>query len=102
MTAQARVLLTHKIPETGLNLLRDEMEVLILDDKSPIDSQLQKMLSSVDYLVPLLSVDITKDLMELTSSIKGIANYAVGYNNIDIEAAKKRNILVTNTPDVLT
>ena len=102
MTSQPRVLLTHKIPEAGLNLLRDEMEVLILDDKSPIVSQLQKLLSSVDYLVPLLSVDITKDLMELASSIKGIANYAVGYNNIDIEAAKKRNILVTNTPDVLT
>ncbi len=102
MTSQARVLLTHRIPEAGLNLLRDEMQVLILDDKSPIDSQLQELLPSADYLVPLLSVDITKDLMELASSIKGIANYAVGYNNIDIEAAKKRNILVTNTPDVLT
>ena len=33
---------------------------------------------------------------------KIIANYAVGYNNIDVEYAKKKNIIVTNTPDVLT
>ncbi len=96
------VLCTHKIPETGLNVLRKTMKVKILDEHLPIDSQLQKLLPKADFLVPLLSVDITDSMMDLALSLKGIANYAVGYNNIDIEAAKKRNILVTNTPDVLT
>ena len=96
------VLCTHKIPEPGLSVLKETMEVKILDEHLPIDSQLQKLLPTADFLVPLLSVNITESMMDLASSLKGIANYAVGYNNIDIDAAKKRNILVTNTPDVLT
>lgn len=102
MNSHPRVLFTHKIPITGLNILKKTMEVKILDQNLPIISQLQELLPTADFLVPLLSVDITEDLMDLAPSLRGIANYAVGYNNIDIDAAKKRNILVTNTPDVLT
>lgn len=101
MISRPRVLCTHRIPEIGLNLLKKTMEVVVLDSKLPIHSQLQKLLPSVDYLVPLLSVDITEDLLDL-GSLKGIANYAVGYNNIDIDAAIKRKIFITNTPGVLT
>ncbi|MGA0789993.1 MAG: 2-hydroxyacid dehydrogenase [Pelagibacteraceae bacterium] len=39
---------------------------------------------------------------QLSSSVKIIANYAVGYNNVDVDAAKQRGIVVTNTPEVLT
>lgn len=102
MTNRARVLCTHKIPDAGLTLLQEAMEVIILDDKLPLNPQLRKLMPLVEYLVPLLSVNITESLLDSASSLKGIANYAVGYNNIDIIAANKRNILVTNTPDVLT
>ncbi len=102
MNSRPRVLCTHRIPETGLNILKKTMEVKILDENLPIDSQLQELLPTADYLVPLLSVDITEKYMDNAPSLRGIANYAVGYNNIDINAAKKRNILVTNTPGVLT
>lgn len=102
MTSQPLVLCTHKIPDLGLSLLRSRMNVQILDEKKPILPQLRKEMPSIDYLIPLLSVNVTESLLETASSLKGIANYAVGYNNIDIEAAKKRNIQVTNTPDVLT
>lgn len=102
MVGRPRVVFTHKIPDSGLKLLESKMEVIILDEKHPIGSQLRKMLPSADYLVPLLSVDITEEILEFGPSLKGIANYAVGYNNIDIIAAKKRGILVINTPDVLT
>ena len=44
----------------------------------------------------------SKTIENLPSSIKIISNFAVGFGNIDTEAAKKRNIIVTNTPDVLT
>ena len=102
MTSRSIVLCTHKIPEIGLSLLKKNLEVKILDENLPIEPQLQKLLPTVDFLVPLLSVDISESLMDLAPSLKGIANYAVGYNNIDINAAKSKNILVTNTPDVLT
>ncbi len=102
MNQRPRVLCTHRIPETGLNMLKKTMEVKILDVNLPIDSQLKKSLPTADFLVPLLSVNITEGLLNLAPSLRGIANYAVGYNNIDIAAAKERNILITNTPDVLT
>ncbi len=102
MNSKSKVLCTHKIPEVGLKILRDYMEVLILDKEISIKSQLKEYLPSVEYLIPLLSVPITEDLINLSTSLKGIANYAVGYNNIDIAAAKKKGILITNTPDVLT
>ncbi|MFX0181571.1 MAG: 2-hydroxyacid dehydrogenase [Candidatus Hodarchaeota archaeon] len=102
MKSRARVLCTHKIPDVGLILLREKMDVIILKEEIPLYSQLVELLPSVDYLVPLLSVEITKTLMETAPYLKGIANYAVGYNNIDIKAARDKNILVTNTPGVLT
>ena len=102
LSSRSHVVCTHKIPELGLTLLQEKRRVTTLDESQPIDSQLQKIMPSTDYLVSLLSVEITEKLMELGSSLKGIANYAVGYNNIDIQSARTRGILVTNTPDVLT
>jgi len=102
MKSRARVLCTHKIPDVGVTLLREKMDVIILNEEVPLYFQLIELLPSVDYLVPLLSVEITKTLLETAPSLKGIANYAVGYNNIDIEAARDKNILITNTPGVLT
>jgi len=87
MNQRPRVLCTHRIPETGLNMLKKTMEVKILDVNLPIDSQLKKSLPTADFLVPLLSVNITEGLLNLAPSLRGIANYAVGYNNIDIAAA---------------
>lgn len=78
------------------------MEIIVLDEKLPIKPQLEEILPSVEYLIPLLSVPIPEDLINSANSLKGIANYAVGYNNIDIAAAQKKGIQVTNTPDVLT
>jgi glyoxylate reductase len=78
------------------------MDVIILDENGSLKSQLLELLPTVDYLIPLLSVEITDLLLESAPNLKGIANYAVGYNNIDIQAAINRNIFVTNTPGVLT
>jgi len=102
MPDPARVLLTHKIPKKGLDLLKKRFELVYLDSDEPITSQLHKMLPTVDYLVPLLSIRVNEELLYKCKKLKGIANYAVGYNNIDVFAAIKYNIQVTNTPDVLT
>ena len=96
------VVLTHKIPEIGLKLLKSCMDVKILDEHLNIYDQLKKVLPQAHYLIPLLSVNISEEIIKVATNLKGIANYAVGYNNIDINAAKSQNVLVTNTPDVLT
>ena len=102
LNSSSKVLLTHKIPEKGLELLKERFNVILLDPNEPIVQQLHQVLPEVDYLIPLLSVPIDEALLNKSSNLKAIANYAVGYNNIDIEVADKNSILVTNTPDVLT
>ncbi len=102
MQHQPRVLLTHNIPKKGIDLLKEHFEVYILEPDNSIDVQLNKLLPSFDYLIPLLSVRISGDLLRKCPKLKGIANYAVGYNNIDIDAAIECDIPVSNTPDVLT
>jgi len=57
---------------------------------------------TADGLLCLLTDDITTEVMDVNPNLKIISNYAVGYNNIDVEAATKRGIQVTNTPGVLT
>jgi glyoxylate reductase len=85
-----------------LNLLKGDFELLFLDPTTSIAVQLPKILPTVDYLVPLLSIPITEEIIRNSKRLKGIANYAVGYNNIDVIAAKKHGIIVTNTPGILT
>ncbi|MHA1214441.1 MAG: 2-hydroxyacid dehydrogenase [Candidatus Hodarchaeales archaeon] len=97
-----KVICTHKIPEVGLKKISETMDIVILDSNKSIEEQLRKELPQAKYLIPLLSINVTEELMKISPSLKGIANYAVGYNNIDIKAAQELDILVTNTPDVLT
>ena len=59
-------------------------------------------IKNCDALISLLTEKIDKELIDEMSNCKIIANYAVGYNNIDIKYANKKKIIVTNTPDVLT
>ncbi len=59
-------------------------------------------LANADALISLLSLGVDEELMSAGPQLKVIANYAVGYDNIDLQAATARNIVVTNTPDVLT
>jgi glyoxylate reductase len=55
-----------------------------------------------DALICTLAEQIDASMLSATSHLRVIANYAVGYNNIDLDAARAHNIIVTNTPDILT
>ena len=59
-------------------------------------------IKDIDAILSLLTDGIDKEVMNAAKGLKVIANYAVGYDNIDIKEAKKRGIIVTNTPGVLT
>jgi glyoxylate reductase len=63
---------------------------------------LKARLSDKEGVVCLLTDAMTAEVMDAAPSLKVIANVAVGYNNIDVDAARTRGIVVTNTPDVLT
>jgi glyoxylate reductase len=60
------------------------------------------ILSEADAAITLLSDPLTRNVLEADPGLHMIANYAVGYNNVDIEAARELGVIVTNTPGVLT
>ncbi len=99
-----RVFLTRRIPEDGLRILRDAgLDVNIFkEDRQPTKEEIIEGVRDANALISLLSDAIDREVMDSAPKLKVIGNYAVGYNNIDVDYAKKRGIVVVNTPGVLT
>lgn len=68
----------------------------------PTPSALRAGIEHAEYAISTLTERIDADILNAAQRLRIIANYAVGYNNIDVAAAMARGIVVTNTPDVLT
>ncbi len=100
----AKIFITRKIPFAAIQLLKEnDLEVSVYKKDSVIPQEvLLKNIRQADAVISLLTEKFDKNLIDKMQNCKVIANYAVGYNNIDVEYAKKKNIIVTNTPDVLT
>ena len=97
-----KVFVTRKIPEPGLEILRKNFEVDVFEGDSPISrEELIRRAKGCDGILPLLTDIIDAEIMDITR-IKAIANFAVGYDNVNVPAATKRKIPLTNTPGVLT
>lgn len=103
MTAP-RIFVTRQIPQTGIELLlsRGYRVEVHHGSKALSKTQLAEKMRHAQALISLLSDQIDKELINSAPQLKIIANFAVGFNNIDIDYAKEKNIIVTNTPDVLT
>ncbi len=99
-----KIFITGNIPDCAENLLKKKkFKVLKYSkDKSIPRKELIKNIKDADGVISLLTDKIDKEIISQMNNCKVIANYAVGFNNIDIEYAKKKNIIITNTPDVLT
>jgi glyoxylate reductase len=100
-----KVFITRTIPEAGINLLKEkryEVEVSDFDGVLPREQLLEKV-KGADAVLALLTDKINAEFFDAAGpQLRIVANFAVGYDNIDIEEAKKRGIITTNTPDVLT
>ena len=99
-----KIYITRQIPEIGIELLKKKgFDVSVYTKDQPIAlNELKKAIIKCDGLISMLSDKIDKDIIDAMKNCKIIANYAVGFNNIDVSYAKSRGIIVTNTPDVLT
>lgn len=104
MSKKKNVFVTRKIPESGIKLLRKNYNVYVNPhDRVLSKKELIRKIKNIDALLCLLTDEIDEEIIDAAEErLKIIANYAVGVDNIDIEAARKRNIMVTNTPGVLT
>ena len=97
-----RVLLTRRIPSSAFEKLEARCDVDLNDQGSLSPDELKRRLADKDGLICVVTDKITPDVLEAGAKLKVVANIAVGYDNIDVPAARSRGIVVTNTPDVLT
>jgi len=105
VSQKQKVFITRLIPEAGINLLKEvgfEVEVSDFDGVLPQPQLLQKV-KGVDAILSLLTDKMNAEVMEAAGpQLKIIANYAVGIDNIDLKDAAVHNVIITNTPEVLT
>jgi glyoxylate reductase len=97
------VLITRDIPDEGIKMLkadkRIKLEIYENDQKIP-RRELLRRVKEKDIILSILTENMDAQVMDAAGpGLKMIANYAVGFNNIDLKAAKKRGIVVTNAPN---
>jgi glyoxylate reductase len=98
-----RALVTRRIPDAGLELLRQHCEVILNEEDRPLTrEELLRGVAGVDGVLCLLTDRIDGEVMETARAAKGFANFAVGFDNIDVPEATRRGLPVSNTPGVLT
>jgi glyoxylate reductase len=97
------LLLTRRIPSSVLVRLEAECDLDLYSGRSAIPhDELVARVEGKQALMCLLTDRIDRPVLDAARDLKIVANIAVGYNNIDVEACRERGIVVTNTPDVLT
>ncbi len=98
-----RVLLTRRIPSSVLTTLQTQHTVdLYAGDGAIPREELLRRVADKDAVICVLTDKIDSEVLDAAPALKVVANIAVGYENIDVAAARDRGVIVTNTPDVLT
>jgi glyoxylate reductase len=97
------VVLTAKFPAVARDLLAPHFDVVehpTEHDRSEDD--VSTLLAEADAAITLLTDPVTRNVLEANPNLRIVSNFAVGYNNVDIDAARALGVTVTNTPGVLT
>ena len=104
MTEKFKILVTRKWPKkVEEKLLTTFDATLNVEDRPLSEAELVEAMKSYDALLPTVTDPITDKIISTSNKkVKIIGNFGVGFNNIDIDSAKRNSIIVTNTPEVLT
>lgn len=106
ITAMHRVFVTRRIPEPGLAVLEEaglDLTVFQHDEEAGLTrAEVIEGVRSCDVLLSLLTEPVDRGVLEANPRLLGVANMAVGHDNIDVTAATELGIPVSNTPGVLT
>ena len=98
-----RVLVTGHIPQEIVDLLRKEHEVEVHTEDRPMErGELLQSVKDKQGLLCMITDKVDKELLNAAAALKMVANCAVGFDNIDVQALSERGIPVSNTPGVLT
>jgi glyoxylate reductase len=97
-----KVLVTRRVPDPAIPMLKERFEVIVASERAPLpQEELLKRVAGVDAIFALADSRINADVMDAAGpQLRVIANYGVGYDNVDLTAAIERNIYVTYTPNV--
>jgi glyoxylate reductase len=99
----ASVFVTRALPGDATDRLSADHEVEVWPERAPPPAEkLRAAAAHADALLTMLTDRVDRDLIDAAPSLRAIANYAVGTDNVDLDAATERGIAVGNTPDVLT
>ncbi|MCX5841369.1 MAG: D-glycerate dehydrogenase, partial [Deltaproteobacteria bacterium] len=98
-----KILVTGNLPKEVMDLLTEQFEVKAQSEDRPLDRQdLLAFIGDRDGLLSMITDAVDEELLSRAPRLQMIANMGVGYNNIDVGAATRRGIPVSNTPGVLT
>lgn len=99
----AAIVVTGRIPDPGLKILRNVGRTFEWNASDPIPTELRdERLAGASAAVTLLTDRVDDAFLDAAPDLRVVANVAVGYDNIDVAACSRRNVTVTNTPGVLT
>lgn len=98
------IYITRKIPGELVNIYENQYDIRMWEkEEEPVPREiLVKEIQHADGIISMLSEKIDEELLSKAPHLKVVANLAVGFDNINVDAAKKRGIIITNTPDVLS
>jgi glyoxylate reductase len=96
------VLVGGKLPSSVMTRLEEACDVDRIEGGTPTHAELIARIAGKQALVSLITNSVDRALLDAGRDLRIVANVAVGYNNVDVPAARERGIIVTNTPDVLT
>lgn len=103
MSEKKKVLVSRRIPKKGVEMLAEYFDLDVNnEDRTLSPEELRRRLAGRQGLVCQLQDKITEELLAATPGLKIVSNVAVGFDNIDIAAATRHGVMVTNTPEVLT
>src|SRR5215468_798832 len=97
------IFISRSLPSEAISRARSRADVDFNDVDAPLArAELLRRLQGRQGLVCVISDAIDEELLAACPELKVAANVAVGFNNIDVTAATRRGVIITNTPDVLT
>ncbi len=96
------IITNDKLPSIGIELLKSKFKDIVVLSNDTTESDKIEYYKDADAILSLLRDKFDRDILEQCKKLKVISNYATGYDNIDIDTAKKLKIRICNTPEVLT
>ena len=98
-----KVLVTGRLPQEVIALIKKEHEVEVNEEDRPMERErLLRSVGNKEGLLCMITDRVDEQLLDRAPRLRMVANYGVGFDNIDVRAATQRGILVSNTPGVLT